>query len=147
LEDAQHDHRDISQPFPGNVDCAMDSIDSDGVPYNETTNYRSPVSGNSDLGLDANFSSPNAQPTDADPEFEGNYSSDSNSDGDTWHNDSDLDSEFDDWKTYDEGREMKGQPSDENELEDQLRELEDMLDAEEYAELWESRKFVAFFRL
>jgi hypothetical protein len=48
------------------------------------------------------------------------------------------DSDFD---TYDELQEMKSKQQDEMELEDQLKELEEMLDSQEYAELWDGREF------
>lgn len=69
-----------------------------------------------------------------------NYSSDEESDaGTTYYSDSD--SEFDDWKTYDEVWEMKEKWQDEIGLEDQLKELEEMLDREEYGEFWDRREF------
>jgi len=54
---------------------------------------------------------------------------------------SDSDSEFDGWKPYDEVQEMKAKQQDEIRLEDQLKELEEMLDREEYAEFWDGREF------
>jgi hypothetical protein len=68
------------------------------------------------------------------------YSSNEESNASTTY-DSGWDSEFDGCKTYDEIQEMEAKQQDEAGLEDQLKELEDMLDEEEYAELWDEREF------
>ena len=47
----------------------------------------------------------------------------------------DVDSEFDDWKAFDEEEELEAECSDE----DALREFEEMMGDEEYTELWSTR--------
>lgn len=48
-----------------------------------------------------------------------------------------VDSEFDDWKAFDEEDEFEAENSDE----DALREFEEMMGDEEYAELWSTRRY------
>lgn len=69
-------------------------------------------------------------------------------DADCSSNESDVGTSYDsglssdsDFDTYDELQEMKSKQQDEMELEDQLKELEEMLDSQEYAELWDGREF------
>ena len=48
-----------------------------------------------------------------------------------------VDSEFDDWKAFDEEEELEAEHSDD----DALREFEEMMGDEEYAELWSTRRY------
>jgi hypothetical protein len=67
-----------------------------------------------------------------------NYSEDLDSDDEIklgGFSDSEDDSEFDDWKAFDEEEELEAEHSDE----DALREFEEMMGDEEYAELWSTR--------
>jgi len=87
-----------------------------------------------EMDTGSNYSAPAAHCTSPD------YSSNEESNASTTY-DSGWDSEFDGCKTYDEIQEMEAKQQDEAGLEDQLKELEDMLDEEEYAELWDEREF------
>jgi hypothetical protein len=114
-------------------DEVMVNANPDDAGFPETQEADCPVS-SSEMYIGSDDSAPVAQ-------YAGtNCSSDQESDAGTAYY-SDSDSEFDGWKTYDELREMKAKQQDEIGLEDQLKELEEMLDREEYAEFWDGREF------
>ena len=105
--------------------------DDAGFPQTPEADHLASWSGAIEMHTGSNYSIPVAHSTD--------YSSDEESDARNISDfDSGSDSEFDGCKTYDEMQEMKASKEDE---EDHLRELEDMLDAEEYAELWNEHRF------
>jgi hypothetical protein len=70
-----------------------------------------------------------------------NYSEDLDSDNETkisgFGDSENLDSEFDDWKAFDEDEELEAERSDD----EALREFEEMMGDEEYAELWSTRRY------
>lgn len=85
------------------------------------------VSGNEEDDVGAEDTSNDSEDLDSDNEIRLGGFSDSE----------DVDSEFDDWKAFDEEEELEAEQSDK----DALREFEEMMGDEEYAELWSTRMF------